>query len=228
MAMFAAPPADYISVADDIQTSAARELTVTGSAELCVSPDYADLPMRIYSLSQTVTGAREENLRRIASFQRALPRCGFARQDVQISEMMIMPLNASVSDIYNYAPGPSVPCAFREASAGGKFRAQSNLTVHLPDISKVSNVTDVATHAGVNYIGPVQYELKNRLQLNDQISVMAVKNATHKAHLIADAAGMVVLKLQSLREENAAPTMNYVSDSRIVLASRVRAVFSVA
>jgi uncharacterized protein YggE len=173
--MLAAPAA-----ADTI--SLAHTITVDGQATLYADPDHASIDLGVETSGKTVSAALAQNNIEIADILAALKGAGVAKNEVQTSTFEIAPLHPLLeksTDQYDY-------------SRVTGYRVTNKLTVTVSDLARTGTIIDAAANAGANSSNSVVFEIKDREALLDKVRAEAMRNAKHKADMMANAVGAEV------------------------------------
>jgi uncharacterized protein len=161
-------------------------ITVDGDAEVYVDPDHASVDLGVETVAPTVGEALAQNNAKMDRVLAALRGSGVARNEIQTSSFSITPTHPQNKDgNYDY-------------NAISGYQVTNKLTVTLSDIAKVGPVIDAAANAGASSSSNVAFELKDREALLDKVRAEAMRNARHKAEIMAGAVGSHVGPLVSV------------------------------
>jgi len=166
--------------------SVPHTITVDGDAEVYVDPDHASVDFGVETAAPTVGEALAQNNIKMDRVLAALHGSGVVRNDIQTSAFSIAqthPVNKDGRMDFNTISG---------------YQVTNRLTVTLSDIAKVGPVIDAAANAGATSSGNVLFELKEREALLDKVRADAMRNARHKAEIMAGAVGAHVGPLVSV------------------------------
>ena len=153
-----------------LTSTAFGDITVTGEGSAKLTPDLAQVRVAIYTEAVTPTVALGENNLAAERMLKSLAKFGVAAKDLQTS-------NLSLRGVYGMAPGNIL--------TGYGVENQVTVTVRrLPDLGKILGalVTD-----GANRFNGLQFGSSNSALAYDEARIAAVRDAEHKATLLAAA-----------------------------------------
>lgn len=172
-----------------------RRIVVTGEGAVEAAPDLATLTAGVQSeapQAETALAATAEAMRAVLA---ALEVEAVARQDIQTTQISVDPL---------WAEGESQIPQVRG------YAATNLATIKIRDLARLGAVIDSAGAAGANRILGVGFELAEPRAQLDAARRRAVEDARAKATLLAEAAGVTLGPVLSIREPGAeapAPVM---------------------
>lgn len=169
-----------VSAASADTVSLAHTITVDGEASIYADPDHASMNFGIVTGAATVGEALRANNQKMDSVLGALRGIGVKDSELQTSTFSIQPLHPRIKDggyDYNQISG---------------YEVTNSITVTVSDLKKVGPVIDAAANLGATTSNSVVFEVNNREELLDKVRVLAMKNAKHKADLLAGAVGATV------------------------------------
>jgi hypothetical protein len=160
--------------------SLAHTITIDGSATIYVDPDHASMDFGVDTQALTVSDALKQNNDKMNDVLTALRASGLARSDIQTARFSITPQHPLVKGTtyqqYDY-------------SVVSGYEVTNKVTVTVSDLTKVGSIIDAAANAGANTSNNVVFEIKNREELLDKVRAEAMRNAKHKADIMANAVG---------------------------------------
>jgi uncharacterized protein len=163
--------------------SLAHTITVEGEATIYVDPDHASIDFGVDTEAASVGAALKENNAKMAGVLDALRAQGVARSDIQTTQFSIAPVHPLVKNAtyqqYDY-------------SVVTGYEVTNKITVTVSDMTKIGSVVDAAASAGANSSNSVVFEIRNRDELLDKARAQAMRNAKHKADMLANAVGAQV------------------------------------
>jgi uncharacterized protein YggE len=163
--------------------SLAHTITVDGEATIYVDPDHASIDFGVDTQATTVSDALRQNNEKMNSVLAALRGTGLANADIQTTQFSINPqhplVKGSSYQQYDY-------------SIVSGYQVTNKITVTVSDMAKVGAIVDAAANAGANSSNSVVFEIKNREELLDKARAQAMRNAKHKAEMMANAVGAEV------------------------------------
>lgn len=188
-------------------------LTVTGSAQVTVEADQAQVTLGVVTKAPTVEEASNQNAKALAAVIDALKAAGVAEGDM-VTE------NFSVNAQYDYSYGKIDD----DQSVMG-YQVSNLLRVTVTDVTRLGALVDAGMKAGANECYGISFQSTKAAEANDQALQAAVAEGARKAQLIAAASGHQLGSLISLEENgNAhggvayAMTMDAAKSSTTILA----------
>lgn len=172
--------------AADPSTPAANEhvISVSGTGKVTVKPDVADVSLGVQIQRTTAKAARDDAAQTMTAIINALHGLGI--DDTNIQTSMI-----SVSPTYDYNSST-------QRVTG--YMVTNEVSVHLTDLTKLSDVLDQSVAAGATNVDGVSFDVSNRTDLENQARAAAVKDARSHADALASAAGVTITGVQSISE----------------------------
>jgi uncharacterized protein len=167
-----------------------RELVVTGQGRVEAAPDMATVTAGVESQAEAAAAALSDNGEAMRDVLAALEDAGVARADVQTSHVTLEP-------VYRQRPDRN---AIDDVPEVVGYVARNMVTVRVREVGEVGAVIDAMSEAGINRIGGVAFNLSEPRAHEDEARAQAVRDAREKAELFADAAGVELGRVLSLRE----------------------------
>ncbi|HWB58532.1 MAG TPA: SIMPL domain-containing protein [Chthoniobacteraceae bacterium] len=177
-----------------------RLVSTTGSAEIHVVPDLADLSFDIEVRNANLANARKAETAAAARLLAALRAAGVTEQELQTSQVAISPdwtsgdrSSVQTASVRFYSVSQTVSC-----------------TVHT--ISKVPDITAAAIAAGATGVSEAVFRTSDLRKYRDQARAMAIKAAKEKADALAGELGAKTGKPWAIEEEGQGqpyPRSNY-------------------
>jgi len=153
-------------------------VSTTGSAEIRVVPDLADLLFQVEARNASLTKARIEQADRTSKVLTALRRAGIKETELQTSQVEIVPH-------YDNREGePFAPADGRRPveSVTARFYSVSQyVSCTLHDVNKIPNVTADAVAAGVTGIQGASLRTSELRKYREQARAQAIRAAKEKA-----------------------------------------------
>ncbi|NHF71887.1 SIMPL domain-containing protein [Paracoccus xiamenensis] len=150
-------------------------LTVAGHGESRVAPDQVMISLGVTTQSQTAAQAMTDNSARQQAVLDTLKGVGIEEADIQTSGLTLNPM-------MNYPENAP-------ATITG-YMAQNLLTVRVTDISRAGEVLDSIVTAGANEMQGIRFIREDSQSTEDEALGTAVADATHRAGVMAEAAGL--------------------------------------
>ena len=163
-----------------------QTVSVSGTGEVLVAADTAVVTLGVTVRNANALKAQSEANEVIARIRSALTGAGFSEEDINTGYVW-------VGGVYNYNGEEDVISA---------YTATSSLAVRITDMSRVGEVIDLSFSAGANTLDGVTFSVSDDSAARKQAMKMAVEDAAEKAAVLAEAAGLGELELQSIRSDN--------------------------
>jgi uncharacterized protein YggE len=168
-------------------------VTVSGSGEVSVSPDTADVVLGVQVTRPTVAEAQSAAASAMSAVIAAVKKDGVDAKD-------IVTVNLSLNPVYDYSSSPA-------KLTGQQFSNVVRVTVR--DISRVAAVVDDSVAAGATTIQGIAFRVDNPKVAETQARQMAMADARAKADALASAAGVSVKGVASITETTASSPIYY-------------------
>lgn len=166
-------------------------LQVTGEGRMTAAPDMAVISLRVSREGATAAGVTAEMAAAARAVLAALGAQGVAERDVQTSALQLNPRWTRPAD------GQAPRIVGYEAATGFEVRIR--------DLDRFGAVLDAVISDGANGFQGVRFALTDPRPMQDGARVAAFDDAMAKARLYAEASGMMVGDIRSIREGTAGP-----------------------
>ena len=166
-------------------------LQVTGEGRMTAAPDMAVISLRVSREGATAAGVTAEMAAAARAVLAALGAQGVAERDVQTSALQLNPRWTRPAD------GQAPRIVGYEAATGFEVRIR--------DLDRFGAVMDAVISDGANRFQGVRFALTDSRPMQDGARVAAFDDAMAKARLYAEASGMMVGDIRSIREATAGP-----------------------
>ena len=160
------------------------KVTVLGTGTVLMDADRATIRVGVRELAEDVIAAQSSVNARIEAIVAALEALGVGEDELSTDTISIYPN-------YDYS-------GETERIAG--YSAYNALSVTIQDIDNVGKIIDAAFEAGANTLDSVTFSASDTAEANHQALALAVKDAMEKAKVLAEAAGMMLGGIESIRE----------------------------
>lgn len=165
----------------------ATVLNITGEAERQVAPDYALLSLGIESHGATAVEAKSKSDAVMSTLISQVKNQGILKSDIQTT-------NFSISPESYYDNNQRKPAG---------YSVNNTITIKIRDLALVSRIIDTATQAGASNIHSLSFRSDKADSLDDSLTTEAIRDARHKADVIASALGMTVDGVESIQTSDA-------------------------
>ena len=159
-------------------------ITVNGSGKAFLDADTAVISLGVNARDKDVLAAQGRVNEIIASIRAALIANGVAKEDINTDFL-------NVHAIYDYIDDQSVVAA---------YSANSNLAIKTMDMDMAGKIIDIAFEAGANTLNGVSFSASDTSQASADALEKAVRNATEKARVLAEAAGLTITGISAINE----------------------------
>ncbi|MDO5614491.1 MAG: SIMPL domain-containing protein [Paracoccus sp. (in: a-proteobacteria)] len=167
----------------------APRLTVLGEGQAAVQPDLAVVSLGVTSQADTAAAAMADNSTQQAAVIEALQGQGIEARDIQTSGL-------SLSAMMDYSEG--------RAPAITGYQAQNMVTVRVREVARLGEMLDALVQAGANEVQGISFQREDAQDAADDARASAVTEARRRAEVLAQAAGMRLGPVVSLRDVAAA------------------------
>jgi uncharacterized protein YggE len=179
--------------------TAPATISVTGEGTVEIAPDMATVNLGVTTEADTAAAALKANSEGLAAALARLKAAGIAERDIQTSGL-------SVNPRYDYPNDGSRP------KLNG-YVASNMVMVRVRDLSVLGATLDGAVADGANTLNGIAFGLQEPDATMDEARRRAVTDATDKAALYAEAAGVKLGRIASITEQ-----MNYGGPQPMMLA----------
>jgi uncharacterized protein len=182
------------------QGQAPPQISVSGSAEIKVTPDEVDLNLAVESRDESLATAKADNDQRVAGALEFLKKNGVKDKDIQTDYIMITP-------VYDDNSGPIDPRTGLPMLGFGRAGTTTKLSCYIVEKTIGIKVTNVAGFDailsglitnGVNVVRGVDFRTSQLRKYKDQARAEAIKAAKEKAEAMASALGVKIGKPYSV------------------------------
>ncbi len=172
--------------ADDADATP-RTISVTGHGEVQAEPDMASIQTGVTSEADTARAALDANTQAMQKVLDGLKEMGIAKKDLQTSQFSIYPVYRNDKTTDN---APKVI----------GYRVTNQLAVIVRDLTKLGDILDKTVSLGSNRMSGIRFSIDDTAKLEDEARKAAVKDALHKAKLLAGASGVSVGRILTIQE----------------------------
>lgn len=168
-------------------------LTVTGEGQSRIAPDLATVQLGVTTQADSAAEAMRRNSEQQAAVIAALREAGLAEADIQTSGLNLSPLMQ-----YGDGVAPTVT----------GYQATNLVSIRVAELAQLGEVLDAIVQAGANEIQGIAFTREDGAEPLDAARVEAVEDARRKAEVLAEAAGLSlgpVLTLRDLAQNGGGP-----------------------
>jgi uncharacterized protein YggE len=172
------------------EAEAAREITVSGHAEIETRPDVARLSLSVQTGPQATAEAALKLLSdRFDGVVNAVKGTGVKEEDIKAT-------NLSVQPVYDFTDG-------RQTLRG--FEASESIEVTIRDLDAIGEVLARSTVEGVNQAGGLNFTVDDPEKLQQEAQEAAIKDAHEKAGALARALDVRLGDVKNFSASGATP-----------------------
>lgn len=172
---------------DQVQFDQRNSFTVSGKGKVFAKPDVAVLSLGVKTERQkTASEAVAQNTKKMNEVMASLKKSGIDEKDIKTTAYNLNP-------VYDY----SKPINGGELQG---YELMQNVDVKIHDLSKVGDIIKVATDAGANQIGNINFTIDDLEVVKAQARAEAIKIAQAKAKTMAKSADFRIGDIMSIYE----------------------------
>lgn len=161
-------------------------LAVTGEGQVRIAPDLATIQLGVTTQADSAAEAMRQNATRQNAVIEALRGAGLTDADIQTSGLNLSPL-------MDYGDG--------QAPRVTGYQASNMVAIRVTDMAGLGGVLDAIVEAGANEIRGIDFTRENGRDAVDEARRDAVADARRKAEVLAEAAGLTLGPVLSLRDQ---------------------------
>jgi hypothetical protein len=166
------------------------QLQANGTGKVMVTPDIAVVTTGVTSQAAEASAALSSNSADLARAIAAIRAAGVAEKDIATSGFSIDPV---------YEQTDNQPSDRPPAIVG--YRVENQVRVTIRDIAKSGDLLDAVVAAGANRVSGIAFDISDRKSAADQAIRAAIADARAKAELMADAAGLRLVRILTLNAD---------------------------
>ncbi len=163
---------------------AETKIAVTGTGNSLVPADVAVISMGVMERDPDVLTAQAKVNEKIVAIRSALIEQGVQEEDINTDFI-------NIYAIYDYRDD-------RELLTG--YNVSSNLAVRVTEMDKVGGMIDAAFGAGANTLNGISFSATDTSVAKAEALKIAVADAKAKAEVLADAAGLKIIGIETISE----------------------------
>lgn len=166
--------------------SGPSRLTVTGEGQARIAPDMAMVQLGVTSQAESAAAAMEQTSQQQQAVIEALTGAGIDAAQIQTSGLNLNPLMR-----YGEGQAPEVT----------GYQASNLVSVRVSDLPRLGEVLDAIVTAGANEINGITFSREDGAEALDEARREAVADARRKAEVLAEAAGLTLGPVMTLRDQ---------------------------
>ncbi|MFN4909546.1 MAG: SIMPL domain-containing protein [Bacteroidota bacterium] len=153
-----------------------RTITVTGEAELTMSPDRAEVTIGVETWGKNIMSIKIDNGKRVRAILDAVKGLGIPAKDIMTRDLSIQPEYTWKDDRREFI----------------RYRMRNVVVITVNDLAKVEDVVNAGVNESSNVLEGVSFSAKDAGRLHDSLQIQAARNARSKAVALAEAVGAKV------------------------------------
>lgn len=168
-------------------------LSANGAGVENAAPDMAVITLGVVSRAESARAALDANNADMAKVIQAVRGQSIADKDISTTGFSIGP-------VYSRPPQPrpgEQPAEPRIVA----YEVSNQVRIVVRDLDKTGTVLDSAVSAGANQAGSINFDIDDRQALVDKAIVAAIANARRKAELMAEAAGLRLVRVLTVNAD---------------------------
>ena len=163
----------------------ARTISVSGSAEVRVTPSLVNLVVGVETRNRSLAAAKTENDRRIQAIVRSMQALGVETKDIQTDYVQVNP---------DYTTRDDTLIVLRH------YMVRKTVAITLKDVTKFERALSEALQSGANHVINVQFLTSDLRKHRDDARARAITAAREKAEALAREMNARVGKVISINE----------------------------
>lgn len=165
-------------------------IVVTGTGQVAVQPDVADIRLGVSVSRLTVDEARQEAASTMAAILAAVESAGVPKKDIRTSLLSVQPR-------YDYRDG-------KPPELSG-YELANVVEVTVRDLARLGDVVDASLKAGATSMDSLTFRLADPAPAEREARILAMGEARSRADVLAEAAGLSITGVSSVTEDGAMP-----------------------
>lgn len=165
-------------------------LSASGEGVENAAPDTAVVTLGVLSRASTAREALDANNSDMEEVVQTVRGQAIADKDISTTGF-------SISPVYSQPPQPRASEQPAEPTIVA-YQVSNQVRIVVRDIDKTGVVVDSAVTAGANQAGSINFDIDDRQSLADKAIAAAIGDARRKAELMAEAAGVRLVRILSV------------------------------
>ncbi len=174
---------------------AARNLTVSGSGTVYLTPDIAYINIGVNTENTDIAQAVSLNNTQAQALVDALKNMGIAAEDIQTSNFSV------------YSNSKADPMT--GAASSYSYTVNNTVYVTIRDLSKLGSVLNTAVSSGANNINSISFDVADKTAAQAQARQKAMDNAASLAGELAQTAKLSLGEIQTISYSDVSPSPYY-------------------
>ena len=185
-------------------------ITVTGTGEVYAKPDLAIVSFTVKTEAKSVAEAMEENTEKMNAVIGFMKAEGIEEKDLKTTNFNIYPR-------YEYYEKEDIemwPRPEGQRVLVG-YEITQSLQIKIREMESVGDIIQLATGAGANQVGSLNFTIDDQDELKNQAREEAIKEAKEKAQELASQLGIKLIRIQSFSESGGYPYYDYIRSEAV-------------
>lgn len=188
-------------------------LSASGEGVENAAPDTAVVILGVLSRASTAREALDANNADMEKVIQAIRSQAIADKDISTTGF-------SISPVYSQPPQPRASDQPAEPTIVA-YQVSNQVRIVVREIDRTGAVVDSAVTAGANQAGSINFDIGNRQALADKAITAAIADAKRKAELMAEAAGVRLVRVLSVNANEGGGGPMYRLEARAAAAPAV-------
>lgn len=170
----------------------ADTMTLTGTGTVRAAPDMATISTGVTTQADTAREALDANSAAMTDLVAALREAGLEDREIQTSDFSVNPqyVYSDRRDENGYSLPPEIQ----------GYQVSNSVTIVVRDLEALGAILDQTVTVGANTINNIVFEVADITKLEEEARKLAVADARAKAQTYAEAAGVTLGSIESIRE----------------------------
>jgi uncharacterized protein len=173
-------------------------LSANGAGSVSIVPDIAIVSIGVVSRAATAREALDGNNADLAKVIATIQAAGVKDTDIATSGF-------SVDPIYESNPPRIEGNALEQPPRITGYQVSNEVRVTIRNIAESGAILDKVVTAGANQINSIQFDISDQQKPSDQAVAAAIADAKRKAELMADAAGVRLVRILDINASSGVP-----------------------
>ncbi|MDJ1159598.1 SIMPL domain-containing protein [Chelatococcus sp. SYSU_G07232] len=174
--------------ADDGARSERGRISLSGEGIIAAAPDIATITTGVVTDAKSAREALDGNSKAMAAVIETLKKAGIAPRDIATDGFSVQPR-------YTHPRQGS-----SEAPRIDGYEVRNQVTIRVRDLARLGTILDAAVSTGSNQIGGISFDVAEPAALLDKARTAALADATRKARLYSEAAGVTLGRIVAIAE----------------------------
>jgi len=184
-------------------------LTATAEGSFEVTPDIVTVTLGVVSNGKTATEALAANSTDMNAAIAAIKAAGVAEKDIGTSGFNISPVYARQPDNQPDEPAKVIG-----------YQVSNQVTVTIRDLKGSGAILDKVVSAGANQVNGISFDVSDAQAAADAALKDAIAKAKKKAELMAEAAGVKIVRIVSVTTDGGARPVFAAYDGGMMRAAK--------